>query len=55
MATYGPGCDTRELEVLGSAGAEASFFGFSAPLGSATLFDKKVYAAYPAGCGVFPG
>jgi hypothetical protein len=55
VSTYGSGCDTRGLEVLGSAGAEANFFGFSAPLGAATLFDKKVSAAYPAGCGTFPG
>lgn len=55
VATQGSGCDTRELEVLGSAGAEANFFGFSAPLGAATLFDKKIMAAYPRGCGTFPG
>lgn len=49
------GCDTRGLEVLGSTGAEANFFGFSAPLGAATLFDKKYSTAYPRGCGVFDG
>jgi hypothetical protein len=54
IATYGSGCDTRQMEVEGTAGAEANFFGFSADVGSATLFDKKIEAAYPAGCGVFP-
>ena len=49
----GSGCDTRGLEFLGSTGAEANFFGFSAPLGAATLFEKKYTAAYPAGCGTF--
>lgn len=48
------GCDTRQFEILGSAGAEASFFGLSASLGSATLFDKTYQAAYPRGCGIFP-
>jgi hypothetical protein len=55
VATYGPGCDTRGLLVQGSAGAEASFFGLSTSLGSATLFTKQIAASYPAGCGVFPG
>jgi hypothetical protein len=48
-------CDTRQMEITGTAGAEANFFGFSASLPSATLFDKKVEAAHPKGCGVFPG
>ncbi len=55
VATYGSGCDTRGLQVQASAGAEANFFGFSASLGSATLFQKQIMASYPAGCGVFPG
>jgi hypothetical protein len=42
------------MEVEGTAGAEANLFGFSADLGSATLFDKKIETAYPKGCGVFP-
>jgi hypothetical protein len=54
IATYGSGCDTRQIEILADAGAEANFFGFSAPLAQATLFDKKQQAAYPAGCGTFP-
>ncbi|MGO9790916.1 MAG: hypothetical protein ACLP8S_15890 [Solirubrobacteraceae bacterium] len=55
VATFGPGCDTRGLQVQASAGAEAKFFGLSLSLGSATLFQKQVTASYPAGCGVFPG
>jgi hypothetical protein len=55
IATYGSGCDTRQMEVEGVAGADASFFGFSSSLGSATLFDKKVNASWPKGCGTFPG
>ena len=55
VTTYGAGCDTRGLLVQGSAGAEAKFFGFSTPFGSVTLFKKEISAAYPAGCGVFPG
>lgn len=54
IATQGSGCDTRMMEIQGDAGAEANFFGFSAG-GSATLFDKKYYKSYPAGCGTFPG
>ncbi|WP_310963759.1 hypothetical protein [Nocardioides terrisoli] len=54
IATYGSGCDTRKMEVLGTAGANASFFGLSADFGTATLFDKTVRAAYPAGCGTAP-
>ncbi|GAA1147540.1 hypothetical protein [Nocardioides aquiterrae] len=54
IATYGSGCDTRKFQVLGTTGAKASFFGMSASLGSATLFDKSYYASYPAGCGTFP-
>ena len=55
VATYGPGCDTRGLLVQASAGAEAKFFGFSASLGSTTLYQKELSAAYPAKCGSFPG
>lgn len=55
IATYGSGCDTRKYQVLGTTGAKASFFGLSASLGTATLFDKSYYASYPAGCGTFPG
>jgi len=51
---FSGGCDTRQLLVEGVAGAEASFFGLSASLGSATLFTKTYQAAYPPGCGVFP-
>jgi len=54
ISTYGPGCDTRQIEIEGVAGADASFFGFSASLAEATLFDKTIQAAYPKGCGVFP-
>ncbi len=54
ISTYGPGCDTRQMEIEGVAGADASFFGLSASLGEATLFDKTIQAAYPKGCGVFP-
>jgi hypothetical protein len=54
IATYGSGCDTRQLEGEGVAGATASFFGFSTNLASATLFDKKIQASYPSGCGTFP-
>jgi hypothetical protein len=54
IATNGPGCDTRKMEILGTAGAEANFFGFSTSLGTATLFDKTLNAAYPSGCGVAP-
>jgi hypothetical protein len=54
IATYGSGCDTRQMEVEGVAGADASFFGFSSNLASATLFDKKINAAWPKGCGTFP-
>ena len=55
IATYGAGCDTRKLQALGTAGADASFFGMSASLGSVKLFDKSYYASYPPGCGSFPG
>jgi hypothetical protein len=54
IATYGPGCDTRQMEIEGVTGAEANFFGFSADLASSTLFDHKIEAAYPKGCGTFP-
>lgn len=54
IATYGSGCDTRKMEVEGTAGANANFFGLSADLGTATLFDKVIQKAYPAGCGTFP-
>jgi hypothetical protein len=47
-------CDTRQFEIQGDAGAEADFFGFSADLASAQLFDKKIEASYPKGCGTFP-
>ncbi|MGC9963020.1 MAG: hypothetical protein ABSE47_14100 [Acidimicrobiales bacterium] len=47
-------CDTREFLIEGTTGAEASFFGLSASLGSATLFSKTYQAAYPPGCGTFP-
>ena len=55
IATYGAGCDTRKYQILSTAGATADFFGLSATLGTAKLFDKSYYASYPAGCGVFPG
>jgi hypothetical protein len=42
------------MEITGTAGATASFFGLSGDLGSATLFDKTINAAYPRGCGVAP-
>jgi hypothetical protein len=51
---FSSGCDTREFQILGTAGAEASFFGLSASLASATLFNKTYQAAYPPGCGTFP-
>lgn len=51
----GSNCDTRGFEILGSAGAEANFFGFSSSLGSTRLFDKQYSAAYPRGCGKFGG
>ncbi len=51
---FSAGCDTRQLQIEGSTGAEASFFGLSASLGSATLFTKTYQAAYPPGCGTFP-
>lgn len=54
IATSGPGCDTRQMRVLGTAGVSANFFGFSAGPGPATLFDKTINASYPAGCGTFP-
>jgi hypothetical protein len=55
VSTQGSGCDTRGLLVQGSAGAEASFFGFSSSLGSTTLFKKEISTSYPRGCGTFPG
>ena len=54
IATQGSNCDTRKMEIEGTAGASGSFFGFSADLGYATLFDKTINAAYPKGCGVAP-
>lgn len=55
IATYGAGCDTRKFQILGTAGANASFFGLEADLYSQKLFDKSYYASYPSGCGTFPG
>ncbi|MEP9365281.1 hypothetical protein ABLE68_20110 [Nocardioides sp. CN2-186] len=55
IATYGAGCDTRKFQIQASTGIKASFFGFSASLATAKLFDKSYYASYPAGCGTFPG
>jgi RNase P/RNase MRP subunit p29 len=54
IATQGAGCDTRQMEIEGVAGASASFFGFSSSFGSTTLFDKKIQASWPRGCGTFP-
>jgi hypothetical protein len=54
IASMGGGCDTRQMEIVGTTGAEANFFGLSADLASATLFDKKIQAAFPAGCGAYP-
>jgi hypothetical protein len=54
IATQGSNCDTRKMQITGTAGATASFFGLSGDLGSATLFDKTINAAYPRGCGVAP-
>jgi RNase P/RNase MRP subunit p29 len=51
ITTYGPGCDMRQMEITGSAGASASFFGFSSSFGSTTLFDKTIKASWPRGCG----
>jgi len=45
------GCDARDLKVLATAGAKASFFGMSADLGSTTLFSKDFIASYPPACG----
>jgi hypothetical protein len=50
------GCDARDLKVVATAGAEASFFGFSASLTSpVTLFSKDFTASYPPGCGTVGG
>jgi hypothetical protein len=54
IVTTSATCDTRKMEVLGTAEAQANFFGFSADLASATLFDKTLNAAYPRHCGVAP-
>lgn len=54
IATTGPGCDTRKMRILGTTGASASFFGLSASLGTQTLFDKTIQAAYPPACGTAP-
>jgi hypothetical protein len=54
IATFGAGCDTRKMRILGTSGAKASFFGLSSTLLSQTLFDKTIQAAYPTGCGVAP-
>lgn len=54
IATQGAGCDTRAMEIVGKAGATASFFGFSAETGDATLFDKTYNSSSPQGCGTFP-
>jgi hypothetical protein len=49
------GCDARELEVEATAGAKASFFGFSVGTSPVTLFTKIINAAYPPGCGTVGG
>jgi hypothetical protein len=50
------GCDARDLKVLVTAGAKASFFGFSANVVSpVTLFSKDFLASYPPGCGTVGG
>ncbi len=49
------GCDARDLKVLATAGAKASFFGLSASLGLTTLFSKDFIASYPPGCGTVGG
>ncbi len=54
IATYGSSCDTRKMRILGTAGANASFFGLSTSFGTASLFDKTIAASYPAGCGIAP-
>jgi hypothetical protein len=54
IATQGSNCDTRKMEIEGSAGASATFFGISASTSPATLFDKTINAAYPRGCGTAP-
>jgi hypothetical protein len=51
---FSSGCDTRQFQIVGSAGAEASFFGLSASLGTATLFNKTYQSASPTDCGTFP-
>jgi hypothetical protein len=54
IATYGSGCDTRKMQILGTAGANASFFGLSTSFGTQKLFDHTIEAAYPSGCGSAP-
>ncbi len=53
VATFGGGCDTRQIEAEGSGVAQSTFFGLSENA-TKTLFDKKTQAAFPAGCGNFP-
>lgn len=54
IATFGAGCDTRKMRILGTSGANAQFFGMSSSFGTQTLFDKTIASAYPAGCGTAP-
>ena len=54
IATFGSGCDTRKMQILGTTGANAKFFGLSTSFGTQKLFDKTIQAAYPAGCGTAP-
>ena len=54
IATFGGGCDTRKMQIIGTSGANATFFGLSSAFGTQKLFDHTIQAAYPAGCGVAP-
>ena len=50
------GCDACDLKVLVTAGAKASFFGFSTNLvNPVTLFSKDFIASYPPACGTVRG
>lgn len=54
IATQGSNCDTRKMEIEGTAAASATFFGLSVDTDPQQLFDKTIYAAHPAGCGTAP-